>query len=167
MAVGHAFPEVAGFSFRAEQPMGGETFLWRSDAPATDRKMVIREQRGEEGDDLLVMLAITGEAWSDAEAFFAANPERFSAVIYAEPDGGTGSTSIRTAADAVALAGRAKELIRDQRLRYRARQVHVLLYGPASFALFLGQRLNALGPVTLYERTLDGSYQAAMTLETG
>ncbi|HEV2146276.1 MAG TPA: SAVED domain-containing protein [Longimicrobiaceae bacterium] len=167
LAVGQAFPEVAGFSFRTEQPMGGETFLWRSDAPATGRDFVVREERGESGDDLLIVLSITGEAWHDAETFFASVPGRFSAVVYAEPDSGPGPGSIQSAGDAVALAGRGKELMRDRRRRYGARRVHLVLYGPATFALFLGQRLNALGPVVSYERTAEGSYQAAIILQTG
>jgi len=62
---------------------------------------------------------------------------------------------------------RAKELIRTSRTKYRASQTHLVLYAPASFCLFLGQRLNALGKIVTYERTIEGGYQTSLTLSTG
>lgn len=70
-------------------------------------------------------------------------------------------------AAASALAVRAKDLIRAFRNRYRASQTHLVLYAPATFCLFLGQRLNALGRIVTYERTVEGGYQASLTISTG
>jgi hypothetical protein len=89
------------------------------------------------------------------------------ALVYAEPDNGTGDAAVTNNADAVALAVRAKEVIREMRNRYRANQIHLVLYAPATFCLFLGQRLNAVGNVTTYERTAAGGYQCSVIIPTG
>lgn len=167
MAIGAAFPSVAGYVFRTEQPTGGDVFLWRSDASPSEAKFVIRQQHGSGGEDFLFALALTGDAWGDVQAFDEENPGRFGAVVYVEPESGTGPRALRSDSDAVALADSAKELIRAERRRFGARRTHVIVFGPASFALFLGQRLNALGTVIGYERTAEGSYQPAVELHTG
>jgi hypothetical protein len=41
------------------------------------------------------------------------------------------------------------------------------MHGPSGFALFLGQRLKAVGEILAYERPLDGGDQAAVTLQSG
>lgn len=43
----------------------------------------------------------------------------------------------------------------------------MVLYVPATLCLFLGQRLNALGEVVTYERTVHGGYQPSVMLRTG
>jgi hypothetical protein len=165
LAVGAAFPRVAGFSFRIEQPTGGDIHLWRSDAPASDARFVAVAESGAPGDELAVGLSVTGRGLPDLERFVAACG--IPSFVYAEPEGGTGHAAIPSAGDAAGLALSAKELIREARERYRATRVHLFLYSPISFAVFLGQAMNALGPVVTYERTADGGYQESVTLRTG
>lgn len=165
LAVGAAFPQVAGFSFRIEQPTGGDLFLWRSDAPPSDAHLVVVEESGVPGQELAVGLSISGRGAADLKRF--ASDAGMSAFVYAEPVTGTGNTAIRSAGDAVALAATAKELIREARERYGAQRVHLFLYSPITFAVFLGQVLNAVGTVVTYERTAEGSYQESVTLRTG
>lgn len=165
LGIGAAFPRVGGFSFRIEQPTGGDIHLWRSDAPSSDARFVIVGEDGAEGEELAVGLSITGRGLPDLERFVAA--AGIPAFVYAEPGGGTGNAAIRSAGDAAALAASAKELIRETRERYRAVRVHLFLYAPISFAVFLGQALNALGVIVTYERTVDGGYQESVTLRTG
>lgn len=165
LAVGAAFPEVAGFSLRTEQPAGGETHLWRSDSPPSELSFRITKEEGTSGQDLVLGLGMTGRGLTDMERF--KQQIGASALIYAEPEGGAGPTSLRNAGDAVALARSAKELIRKLRERYSPSRVHLILYGPASFALFFGQVLNAVGTIVTYERTVEGGYQESITLHTG
>lgn len=165
LAVGASFPQVAGFSFRAEQPSGGETYLWRSDASSSSQRFHTVEDGGRASDDVALGLSISGSGLGDLKRFVAASA--ITAYLYAEPETGTGHHAIRSAADAVALAQSAKELIRSVRARYGAARVHLFLYGPATFALFLGQVLNAVGTLVTYERTIDGGYQESVTLTTG
>lgn len=165
VAVGAAFPQVAGFSFRVEQPTGGETYLWRSDAPPSDSRFTIVEEAGSAGDDVALGLSISGSGLANLKRSVTAMGTP--AYVYAEPATGTGQQAIRSAADAVALANSAKELIRSMRERYSASRVHLFLYCPAAFALFMGQVLNAVGTIVTYERTADGGYQESVTLRTG
>lgn len=165
LAVGATFPQVAGFSFRIEQPTGGDLFLWRSDVPASDARFVQVEEGGRSGGDLAIGLSISGQGAADLKRFTSA--AGIPAFAYAEPATGTGHFAIRSAGDAVALAASAKEFIRESRERYHAGRVHLFLYSPITFAVFLGQVLNAVGAVVCYERTSDGSYQESVTLRTG
>ncbi|MFP2925013.1 SAVED domain-containing protein [Pyxidicoccus sp. 3LG] len=168
LAVGFHFPEAGGYRFRAEQPTRGETFLWRSDAgPSARRLRVIEREGAPEGLALLVVFQLTGDASADVERFEAEHPGAFRAVLYVEPEEGPGDGAVTSAGDAVAFAVQARELIRRARARWRTGDIHLLLYAPASCCLFLGQRLNAMGSVVAYERTASGGYNPALTLETG
>lgn len=168
LAVGCHFPEAGGYRFRAEQPTRGETFLWRSDAGASARKLRVTEREGApEGQGLLVVFQLSGDAQADMERFEAEHPGAFRAVLFLEPEDGPGDGAVRSAGDAVAFAVQARELLRRARARWRTGVTHLVLYAPASCCLFLGQRLNAVGTVVAYERTATGGYVAALTLETG
>jgi hypothetical protein len=165
MAVGFALPEVAGFRLRAEQPTGGETHLWRSDAPGSKKTFVVAREIGEPGKDIVIGLSITGRGLAEMQQLMSTL--RASALVYAEPEGGTGPTSIGSAGDLVALARSAKTLIRTAKEKYESMRVHLVVYGPWAFALFLGQLMNAVGIIVTYERTADGGYQESVTLATG
>lgn len=165
LAVGATFPRVAGFSLRTEQPTGGDLVLWRSDAPPSDTRLVLVEEGGDSGGELAVGLSISGRGIADLKRYIAS--AGISAYVYAEPATGAGQSAIRSAGDAVALAASAKELIRAARERYGPQCVHLFLYSPITFAVFLGQVLNALGVVVTYERTAKGSYQESVTIKTG
>ena len=168
LAVGAAFTEVGGYKFRAEQPTRGENYLWRSDAKPSGRGFLVTEQELDAGgEDILVTLAITGPAREDVRPLSERLAGTLKALVYAEPDSGAGDGAITGAEDAVALAVRAKELIRGSRNKYRAKRTHLVLYAPATYCLFLGQRLNALGEIVTYERTAEGGYQPSVTLKTG
>lgn len=167
LAVGTVFSEVAGFAFRAEQPTRGETHLWRSDAGVSSRQFVVREEEGESGPNLLIGLAVTGPGWDDIVSHYRAHKAEYDGVVYLEPDNGPGDAAVTSAADAVALAVSAKNVIREYRAKYRANTIHLIFYGPATLSLFLGQRLNALGRIVTYERTGEGGYQPSIILRTG
>lgn len=165
LTIGASFPQVGGFRFRAEQPTGGEILLWRSDARPSSRRFLIKFEDVQPGPNLAVGLGVTGDGLPDlklARAAFGAG-----ALIYAEPDTGAGPSALTSSGDAVALAASAKALIRDARAKHGAAKIHLVPYGPASPFLFLGQHLNALGPICLYERSPDGGYQLSHCLNTG
>jgi hypothetical protein len=170
LAIGSKFPEVGGYRFRAEQPTRGKTVLWRSDATPSKRKfdvLITKRRRGVEKQNLLVGLAITGSARDDVEALYNQRPKLFSALIYAEPEHGPGDGALRSDKDAVALAIHAKDLIRKYKVECKASQTHLVVYAPASYCLFLGQHLNALGTIVTYERASNEEYQPSVTLQTG
>jgi SMODS-associated and fused to various effectors sensor domain/CHAT domain len=170
LAVGSLFPRVDDYRLRSEQPTLNETTLWRSDVRASKRRFQILEEKqrrkGAGGEDILVVLSITGNAAMEATSLYKQN-KQIGAMILAEPDTGTGESVLRSDKDAVALAIHAKELIRELRIKYEASRIHLVLYTPASYSLFLGQYLNALGDIVTYERDVDGTYKQSITLRTG
>lgn len=165
VALGYAMSEVAGFRLRVEQPSGGITHLWRSDAAPSDSSFVIQQEKGQRGADLTLGLGVSGDSTADVGALH----DRLgnSALIYAEPDRGTGPAAVRGANDATALAHSAKELMRKAQSRYGVTRVHLAYFGPVAVALFLGQLLNAVGTVVTYERASEGGYQQSVIIETG
>jgi SMODS-associated and fused to various effectors sensor domain/CHAT domain len=170
LAVGSRFPEVGGYRFRAEQPTRGRTVLWRSDAAPSKRKfevLMVKQRKSSPKRDILIALSITGSARDEVVALYKRHPDTFSALIYAEPNNGPGDGALRSDKDATALAIHAKELIRKCKLDYKASQVHLVVYGPGAYCLFLGQRLNAVGTIITYERALSGDYNRSVTLQTG
>jgi hypothetical protein len=167
LMAGAVFPSVGGYVFRTEQPTDNEVSLWNSKEPASAAAFAVKHEQGGTGDDALVVLAMTDSALDDAQAFYASGQRSFGKLVYAEPSEGIGSKSMKGAADAVALASSAKELLRRVRSSSKAKRLHLVLFGPLSFALFLGQQLSSLGTVITYERTAEGGYQAAVTLTTG
>jgi hypothetical protein len=170
LAIGSKFPEVGGYRFRAEQPIRSKTVLWRSDVTASKRRFKIVSEKNRSdgsGQDVLVALSITGGAKKEVTALYDQQPEIFSAMIYVEPDNGTGDGALSSDKDAVALSIHAKDLIRDCKVENEASQVHLVVYAPAAYCLFLGQRLNALGKIVTYERVLNGGYKRSVTIQTG
>jgi hypothetical protein len=170
LAVGAMFPEVGGYRLRAEQPTRGKTVLWRSDAGPSKRRfniLIAKQRKVSSKRDILIALSITGSARNEVVALYNQYPETFSTLIYAEPNDGTGDAALGSDKDAMALAVHAKELIRECKRDYQASQVHLVVYGPSAYCLFLGQRLNALGTLITYERALNGSYKRSVTLQTG
>jgi hypothetical protein len=165
LAVGACFPEVAGYRFRAEQPPRG---LWRSDAPSSSRQLrAIERVEAPQGKELLVVLSFSGDAGADVARFEAEHPGVFKAVLTLEPESGPGEDALESDADANAFAVQTKQHIRRMRTQVGTGTTHLILYAPASFCLFLGQRLNALGRLVTYERTLSGGYEPSLIIETG
>lgn len=166
LAVGASFPEVAGYRFRAEQPP--QALLWRSDTPPSSRQLRPFERAGSpEGTDLLVVLALTGNTRVDVARFKEQHPGRFKTVLTLEPDAGPSELALGSAADATAFALQTKQHLRRLREETGAHTTHLILYAPATFCLFLGQRLNALGRIVTYERTQAGGYAPSLVIETG
>ncbi|NJM99821.1 MAG: SAVED domain-containing protein [Phormidesmis sp. RL_2_1] len=164
LAIGAAFPELA-YRFQYEQNTRGQTSLWQSNISPSMLKFRVVEERAAFGKQLLIAFGITATAQKDTENLFQKSPELFSALVYAEPEAGVGDAVISNA-DAIALAIHAKELIRAYRQKYDAELIHLIMLAPAGFALFLGQKLNALGEVVSYEwMREEGCYQPAVRLQ--
>ena len=167
LVVGRSFSEAGGFRFRVEQPTAGETFLWRSDVPASvfDLDVSATPVPGD-GTDLLFSLSITGDASNDVRRLLSEG-SRFNLWVDVKPKQGATSTVLKSASDAVSIAVQSKELMRDYRVRSNAERIGLVLYCPASLALFLGQRLNALGEIVAFERRVSGGYQKSVIIQTG
>ena len=60
-----------------------------------------------------------------------------------------------------------RELMKHYIKHYPATRTHLILYAPQGFSLFLGQKLNALGDIIVYEQKKPGGYQVGVALQTG
>ncbi|QLE59754.1 SAVED domain-containing protein [Nostoc sp. TCL26-01] len=168
VAIGILFPDTRGYTLRVEQqPTAGKPNLWRSDASPSDAKFQVVEESGVIGEHLVIALGITGNPLLDVSQLLQNSSVPFSATVYAEPVSGTGSQAINSDADAVALALDAKDLIRRYRHKYRANCIHLILFAPVGFCLFLGQRLRLIGDVVCYELVAPRNYQPALKVSTG
>lgn len=114
-----------------------------------------------------MVFSITGSAKDDVIELVRESSGLYTSVVYAEPENGTGRQAIQSAADATALAEAARDVIQRSVKKYRPRTTHLILYAPQVFCLFLGQKLNALGTISAYERTGKGKYKIGITLQTG
>ena len=160
LAVGYTFPESGHYVLRIKQGPN----IWQTSATPTAARFKVVQEEGREGPNLLVGLAITGEGWKDIERFRQAAAYSFDAVVYAELASGVGSRAIASEGDAVALAIHAKDLLRKYKQTYAASCIHLVLFAPGGFALFLGHWLSRLGDLAAYE--WDGQrYQPAVRLQ--
>ncbi|MCU0552555.1 MAG: SAVED domain-containing protein [Leptolyngbya sp. Prado105] len=160
-AIGTQFLDVEGYTLQVLQRTSGQNALWRSDAKKSDARFHEVEKAGKSGENLLVMLAITGSGREAASRLFQSG--EFDAIVYAEPVAGTGEDAIASDGDAVALAIDGRRLIRECRDRYGARCVHLVLFCPVGFALFLGMR-SRFGEVLTYEFDGGQGYRASVKI---
>lgn len=167
LAVGFSFPEAAGFRLRTEQLSGGVAQHWSTMAKTSDARFEISLEKGGPGHRMLVGVEVSALISDDVNDFSSQDKPGFDSIICIRPNTGYGETAVRSESDAVALALSLKNMLRELRSRLRAKEIHLVLCCPASLALFIGHRLNALGNVYAYERTADGSYCLALHLLTG
>lgn len=149
LALGQQFSECGRWRFQVDQPP--DLVLWTSDpslASSSSVKLVVREQMGEGGKNILVALGIINgtSTRNGAKRLMDNAPSGFfESFIYAEPDADEGA--LLTNADIVRLARQAKQLLTN----CNGSNIHLVIAAPAAFCLFLGQQLNALGEVQIYE----------------
>ncbi|MBW4631941.1 MAG: SAVED domain-containing protein [Iphinoe sp. HA4291-MV1] len=165
-AIGYRFQDTEGYTLQVEQRTQGKDELWRSDVTASDAKFKVPKQQGEVGEHLLFAFAIAGDASTYVEDLYNDSPVKYSSMIYVEPESGVGDKAITSNADAVALAIHAKALIRQYRQQYGATCIHLILFAPVGFCLFLGQRSRVIGDVVCYEFVADKNYQPSLKLST-
>ena len=151
LGIGYTFPYVGGYDLEIEQHTNGVIQTWKSQVSPSTLKFRVVKETCESGDELLIVFSVTGDSCPQVEKWMHKSSVKFGAIVYLEPETGVGNNAITSNADAVALAAHAKSLMQHYRQHFRASRIHIILYSPASFSLFLGQHLNALGKVVAYE----------------
>jgi hypothetical protein len=166
VVVGRIFSEAMGFKFRVEQPSGGEVNLWRSDVGTSSYGLVKSMSEGDRQSRVgMVSVSVTGDARPDVQRQFVGTTTHFRVWVDIQPLEGPNANSLKSANDAVSVAIDIKEQIRQIRAHYDLDQIWLFLYCPASLALFLGQRLNALGKIVLFERDSKNTYTESIRME--
>lgn len=149
LAFGHVF-SVAG-SYRLE--IQHRTSLWLSEAPPDlDCHLeVIEEPDDKTAADLLVVLSVTGDASPEVLEYVQSRRMSFRARLYMSPTGGAHDYSVQGASHASALARVARLELRRALGVHKPTTTHLFYFGSQSLAVLIGQKLNACGPIQLYE----------------
>lgn len=167
LAVGYTFSLPTGFSFMiAQSGENGESVPWSSRGSSTSADMDAQELPGNvESDDALVLVNISRDLSADVNSWLNGPTHRsFRCRLYLQPHGTAPSRSfVRDDSHARGIAKFVAECIIE--LRSRVGRIHLLIAAPWSVAVFIGQYLNACGPIQVHEhdKTL-GTYTAACLL---
>jgi CBASS immunity sensor of nucleotide second messenger signals len=148
-AFGYCFPEVARYTIEVEQ----QGKLWRTDAkPSENFDLVITSKnadvKGESldgtGGTLAVGISVTGLLEDDVRRHLEARAEEVAALLLIRPQRELGRECLQNSGDVVALADKAKDMIRNFVKHRQATRLWLYYFGPLSGACFLGHRLNAV-----------------------
>ena len=164
IALGHAFPEVAGYVLEVDQ----RGTRWRTDAAATSFRLVETPVDGLEAptgptDVLAVGLSVTDRVEQDIAAFLAAQPLAGHLRLFA-PESGASSSALGSAGDATAFARQAQRLVREAVRDTGANRVLLFYCGPSSGACFLGHWLNAVASEVVVMEHAQPGYAPTFTL---
>lgn len=150
VSLGRAFSETSGLPLAWRQLPSGA--LWSLAECGGDSGLVpelVSFDAG--GTDLAVLVSIRGNV---AEAVRVSRPTlpSFRAILSVGARDGSAHVSLDTPGKAGHAARLIGNAVREARQKFPVVQrTHFFLSGPAGVALMLGQQLNAVGPVHLYE----------------
>jgi hypothetical protein len=150
VALGRAFSETTGLSLAWRQlPSGAHWSL--ADCAGDSGLAPTLASHDVSGTDLAVLVSIRGNV---AEAVRVSRPvlPPFRAILTIGAHDGSAHVSLDTPGKAGHAARTIGNAIREARQRFPVVQrTHLFMSGPAGVALMVGQQLNAVGPVHLYE----------------
>ena len=159
MAIGWTFPAVGGYNICHEH----RESLWRTDHhPTSDTPAYPLSKRFSlgAGEALIVSIGIGPDIGDEVR--LAAAKLGLDSAPYLE----LRSTNPFTRADQINVAIKSVKLSLAEALKGSgARTIHLFLATPATFALFLGHRLNGVTPVQCYERKAPTAYAPTCRLE--
>jgi hypothetical protein len=150
-ALGRAFPAVSGMSVAWEQiATDGSRCLWSLSEPRQGSGFIVRAQGVDPaGDGLAVLVSVIHDA-SLAYGVSAGLPSMRAAVEVDPADGGQRAQLLTNGA--VDLAYEIADAVRRARTEFQGiRTIHMFLACPVGLAVMIGQLLNAVGPITVYE----------------
>ena len=148
-ALGRAFMEPCGIPIAWNQFPKGELWsLGQSDSDSGFAPSLFSQDVG--ANDLAVLVSIRDDVEPAVTATASSLPS-FRAILRVQGDKGH-RTHIATPDQASRTARLVGNQIRQARDKYPViRKTHLFYSGPAGIALMIGQQLNAVGPVQLYE----------------
>jgi hypothetical protein len=164
-AFGHVFCDVAGYTIEMDQ----QGQLWQSDAaPSTDFMLTSNGPDGlpldPDGETVAVAISVGADLEPDVRRHLEHRTEKIKAALFVRPTRSLDRHCLRDAGDAVALADRAKEVIRGFVKHHRARRVLLYYLGPIAGACFVGHRLNAVCREVQVMEWVDPDYVPSFTL---
>jgi hypothetical protein len=158
-AVGYTFRETAGWAIETSQY--GK--LWRTNDPASDDAITVSPVDELAGESALVAVSIgvTGDPTADVRRYLEASGHPAGRLVSIRTPR-SGNEAIRDGGDLVRLASVVKGTL--QSLRPKARSVLLFYFGPASGAVFIGHRLNAVADEIQLHELRSGNYLPSFRL---
>jgi hypothetical protein len=154
VAFGRAFPAVAGISVAWDQlAPDGSRDLWSLGALAEENGFSVTTGGSDpRGEGLAVVVSVSQDAGG---AYGASSLPAMRTVIEVTPAAGRTAKQL-TAGGARQLAHEVADAVRRAKTTHiSAREIHLFLACPAGLAMMIGQLLNAVGPMTVYEHIDD------------
>ena len=154
-ALGRACPAVSGLSLAWVQTgLDGSRCLWSLSEPRQASGFIARSQGvNPAGGGLAVLVSVMHDASLAFGATAALPPMRATVEVDPVSDDRRGRL---TPGGAVDLANEIAEAVRTARSTFQGiRTIHLFLACPVGLAVMLGQLLNAVGPITIYEHIDD------------
>jgi hypothetical protein len=164
-AFGHVFCDVAGYTIEMDQ----QGQLWQTDAPPSTDFMLTSNGPGgllldPDGKTVAVAVSVGADLEPDVRRHLDSRTDKVKAALFIRPTRGLDRHCLRNAGDAVALADRVKEAMREFVKYHQARQVLLYYHGPIAGACFIGHRLNAVCREVQIMEWSDPNYVPSFTL---
>lgn len=155
IALGFAFRKSAGITLLLE----GKEEIWSTDTLPSKRDSLSREWLNIDQEDRQVAVVEVGTSRSIKQSVAGALPMLGLTPGYhvrlesPRPS----DTSVKNAAHAHAIAKRVKSICQELCDKHGVTHIHLFVAVPVQLAVLIGQQLNALCPITLYEYS-QGAY---------
>jgi hypothetical protein len=161
-AVGAELSEVSGATVSTTQ-LGD---IWSSDSsPTTSPELVMTDPRAiGTGHETAITIAVSDDITAEVHAFVQRELSAVGAQRTITLATGPNGRAIRDAGEAVALALRIKEMVRDLVRTERSEAIHLFLAMPHGLALLLGHVWDRMPPTQLYEDLTGSAYQPAFLI---
>lgn len=159
LAIGSIFSVVAGFSIDMQQ---------RGEVIATDKHAIPETQDyrlhshlsgAAEGEHLIVSIGIIRDVVPEVDEYLQKRGLFEMPRLHIK-----GEAAVLSPEQANLVTRKLKNMISDNLIQSKARQIDLFIAAPAFLALFLGHRLNATTPVQCYERVAPAHYEPTCLL---
>lgn len=158
LALGFVFPQSSYPTLSVTDPYG----TWSSKGKVTKNTPLqstsIAHDNGDPGIAVLE-LAITRAIELDTGKAIAALNIQPGHHLHLEPPNGPSNDSIKTSAQALAIARQVRQVCNDLCDRQGVRHIHLFIASPASLCVLIGHYLSAHCSISVYEHTFGVGYQ--------
>lgn len=145
----------------------GPTSVWRSDDGKIGQSALTEVTVIGDGDDIGVVVSLARNAFHDVEEYLKKSVPGVGRILHVTAANGPGQKSLVGGEHAADLADQIAAAIKDLRPPFGARR-HFFISAPNAFTFFMGQHLDSMGPVTMYEfdfkGAVDGSYHPSFRI---
>lgn len=176
IALGQTFSQRGDWRFEILQTMPGqpEPVIWRSDvAVRRDYPLGARQATSDEtlnldgsSDAIAVVVNVRRDSRNNAKTYLSQHSVSVKAFYEIEPADGTGDLSVADAEEALSIALAVRRVMDCAQDEHGSQTIHLFFNGPFALSVFLGQQLNVLGAVQLYEFLQSAGYVPSCLLQT-